>query len=376
MKLLLSRLGSRSPRDVQAAATLLTRRLGVYLIVGLAAVCGQPARADMFTVSGIEIAATAESAVDAKQVAIAEGQARAFARLARRLIAPEEAGLLATPDPETLQSVVAGYSLDNERTSASEYLAELTVRFNADAIEFLLSKSNIRLAVEQAPPALIVPVLWRDGTATIWGRSNPWRATWERLDLDNRLVPALLPLGDAADELADPQRLAVADPNALALLAGRYGVELALVAVVAYDPGQNRIEAALAGTGPYGAIDLREVGILEEGGEEQAMAEIASALLQRLDAEWRRIALADPSRLARQEVAIGVPFSSLQEWVAIRGRLETAPGIDSVDVRSLNAGEARIVITYTGGFRELAGALELQGLYLYDDGANWVIRTN
>jgi len=336
----------------------------------------RPALADMFTVSGIEIAAKAGSAVEAKAIAIAEGQAKAFAVLITRLATPEDAALFASPDAESVQSVVAGYSLDDERTTASEYFADLTVRFNAGAVEFLLSRGNVRLAVEQAPPALIVPVLWSAGEAVIWGDGNDWRAVWQRLDLENRLVPALLPLGDAADELIDPQALATADPAALELLAGRYGVDLALVAVVAYDLAQNRIEAALAGSGPRGPLDLREAGSIEAGGEQQAMTDMANRLLARLDREWREAIAADPTRLARQSVAIGIPFDNLQEWVGIRGRIETAPGVDSVDVRTLSAGEAQIVVTYTGGFREFASALELQGLYLFDDGANWVIRTN
>jgi len=339
-------------------------------------VSGSPAAADMFTVSGIEIAASGETAVEAKTVAIAEGQAKAFAQLVRRLTSPEDAVVISTADPAILQSVVAGYSLDNERTSATDYLADLTVRFNGDAIEFLLSRSNVRISVEQAPPALIIPILWAGGSAVIWGSENSWRAIWERLDLDNRLVPALLPLGDATDELIDSQALVSADPAALELLAGRYGVNLALVALVAFDLEQNRIEAALVGSGPRGPLDLREVGKIEAGQEEEGMVAMAGRLLVRLDQEWRTAVAQDPTREARQSLSIGVPFANLQEWVGIRSRMETAPGVDNVDVRSLNAGQAQVTVTYTGGFRELASALQLQGLFLYDDGANWIIRTN
>ena len=339
-------------------------------------VSGAPAAANMFTVSGIEIAASGESAVEAKAIAIAEGQAKAFAQLVRRLTSPEDAAFVPAANPATLQSLVAGYSLDNERTTATDYLADLTVRFNGDAIEFLLSRSDVRIAVEQAPPALIIPILWTEGSTVIWGGENSWRTVWERIDLDNRLVPALLPLGDAADELIDAQALVTADPAALELLAGRYGVDLALVALVAFDFEQNRIEAALAGSGPRGPVDIREIGEIKVGQEAEAMAVVADRLLVRLDQEWRAAVAADPTRQARQSVAIGVPFGNLQEWVGIRGRIETAPGVDNVDVRALSAGQAQIIVTYSGGFRELASAFQIQGLFLYDDGTNWIIRTN
>ena len=330
----------------------------------------------MFTVSGIEIGARAANAVDAKAVAIAEGQAKAFSELIGRVVSPADAAAVPSPDAETLQSVIAGYSLDNERTSAEEYLADLTVRFNPDAVEFVLSRSNIRLAVEQAPTALIVPVLWQDGSAVAWDPSSPWRAVWERLDLDNRLVPALLPLGDAADALADEQGLATADPGPLQLLAGRYGVETALVAVVAYDLAQGRIEGALAGFGPRGQIDLRQSGEIAEGEQAEAMQSIAAALLDSLDAYWRDAQTNDPARAAGQSVALGVPFRSLQEWVAVRSRLEAAAGVEQVEVRSLSAGEAQIVVTFTGDVQSFADGLALQGLYLRDDGTRWIVQAN
>ena len=142
-----------------------------------------PARADMFTITDIPISATSESAVSAKSLAIAEGQAAAFQKLLQRVVAPYDVQQIPQPDASALQSVVAGFSLNNERTSATQYSADLTVRFNGDAVEYLLSQYGVRLSVEQASPVLVVPVYWTGEKAIVWDDVNPWRQIWERLDL-------------------------------------------------------------------------------------------------------------------------------------------------------------------------------------------------
>lgn len=336
----------------------------------------KPVLADMLTVSGIEIAAKADSAVDAKVIAIAEGQAKAFSQILQRLTSPEDNERLPMPDAQSIQSVVAGFSLDNERTSANEYLAELTVRFNADSVEFLLSHSNIRMVAEQSEPVLIIPVLWQNGSAVIWGEDNKWRSVWQKIDLDNRLVPALIPLGDGVDEQVDQQELGQANPEALSVLAVKYGVKHAVIAIVAYDLEQKLIEAAFVGNSQRGAIDLRAIGVIEEGREIEAMKQIADQLLNRLDQKWREVVASGSVRQSKQTADILVPFSNLKQWVGIRRRLENAPGIQSLDVRSLNAEQAQIMVSFIGDLRELAKSLKFQGLFLYDDGVRLFLRTN
>lgn len=332
------------------------------------------ARADMFTVTDVPIQATAESAAAAKAVAIADGQLRAFAKLIERVTSPQDAGLITAPTAETLQSVVAGFSLDNERTSATEYLADLTVRFNGEAVEYLLSQSGVKLAVEQAAPVLVVPVYWTGDSAVVWEGNNPWRAVWERLNLDNRLVPALLPLGDASDALIESNSLIRTEPAAMDLLRGRYGVEFAFVSIVAIDQASGRVEAALTGAGPLGPMDLRAQTEAQPGQEAQAFETVARELLDKLDLEWRNAVATDPFQVQSQSVAIGVPFGTLQEWVGIRSRLELSPGVEKVDVRALNANSAIVDVSYVGELQQLAAALESQGLHIYDSGNGLMLR--
>jgi hypothetical protein len=368
-----------SPRADQVARRGLPKAAraplaGAAILLALACLFAAPARADMFTVSDIAVEATAETATEAKQLAIADGQSRAFAELLGRVVRPDDRPFVPATDQQTLETVVAGYSIDNERTAPTQYLADLTVRFNAEAVELLLAQAGIKLAVEQAAPVLIVPVYWTGAEAVIWGDDNPWRRVWDQIDLDNRLVPGLLPLNDATDASVDSQALISADPDTLSVLARRYGVEFAFSSLVAMDAASGRIEGSITGQGPGGPIDLREFGEAEAGAEGPALLALAQALLDRLDAEWRRAAANRPAEEESQTIALGVPFGNLQEWVGIRQRLEAAPGVDAVDVRALNPNGAQIVVTFKGGLQDFAVGLETWGLRIHDNGLGWELR--
>ncbi|MFV2093204.1 MAG: hypothetical protein ACC634_08985, partial [Hyphomicrobiales bacterium] len=90
-------------------------RIGFWLlpIVLAAVLLAVPihASANIFTISGIEISATAKTSNEAKQLAIAEGQNKALASLFAKLVRVEDAENLPPIDDALLQQVVAGFSL-------------------------------------------------------------------------------------------------------------------------------------------------------------------------------------------------------------------------------------------------------------------------
>lgn len=399
--------------------------MGIWLVVFaflalMAPWPGGAARAQIFTVSGITVSARAASADEAKRLAIAEGQIKAYEALIAKLVRPEEAALLPVPDELALQGLVSGFSLDNERNSPTQYLAELTVRFNPDAVELLLAQAGISLNVTQSTPVLIVPVVTGSGPPApaapapapeaqlpglpdsgvqlprspqpqpepqapappapgrdvqIWGAQNTWLPVWKSLTLGDRLVPVILPLGDATDRQIGAAALLGADVDALQQLAARYGVDGAMVAVLSIDRENRLVQAKLNGLGPGEAeISIDRQVELSPGDEQKAVRAVTLALLDGLDAQWQLIGQGATSANASQKVALQVPFGNLRDWVVIRGRLEATPGVRAIDVGSLAAGGASIELKYTGEFRDLLTALDAQGLAIYDTGSRWELR--
>jgi len=408
--------------------------VGIWLVVCafLALVApwsGGSAQAQIFTISGIAVSAQAASADEAKKLAIADGQIKAYEALIAKLVRPEDAVLLPVPDEIGLQGLVSGFSLDKERNSPTQYLAEITVRFNPDAVELLLARAGITINVTQSTPVLIVPVVAGAGPvdnglqvpeapapgalspgslnggvqlpsapdqgvqlskgtgpeqpgsvpgaagAQVWGPQNTWLPVWRSLALGDRLVPVILPLGDATDRQIDQAALLGADVDALSQLAARYGVEGAMVAILSINRTGGLVTAKLNGLGPDGSemsVD-RQVEI-SAGDEQKAVREVTLALLDGLDTQWQLISQGTSPEGSTQKVALQVPFGNLRDWVVIRRRLEATPGVRRIDVGALAAGGASIELNYSGEFRDLLTALDAQGLAIYDTGSRWELR--
>ncbi|MHA1523582.1 MAG: DUF2066 domain-containing protein [Alphaproteobacteria bacterium] len=378
------------------------RRGGAVCLLALALILpwtGGAAFAGIFTITGVAVSAQAASAILAKTQAIAQGQLKAYDQLIAKLTQPEDAQLLPPPDEFGLQALISGFSLDNERTGPTQYLADLTVRFNPDAVELLLARAGIKLNVAQSSPVLIIPIIMggrldpngqngqsdqneqngqsgqNDQAPKIWSADNFWRPMWQGLGLDDRLVPVLLPLGDATDKQIDAAALIGADLDALTLMAERYGVDGALVATLRFDRDQALVIATLRGLGPGGAeISIDRQSDMVPGEDQKAARTAALALLDGLDAQWQIISQnVDPANQI-QKVALQVPFEKLRDWVAIRSQLEVTQGVRGIDVGALAAGGASIELKYSGDFQQLLAALDGQGLAIYDTGSHWELR--
>ena len=94
---------------------------GLLALLGLLA-CGGTAVAqsdsDIFTVRDVAVDETAATAAEARQIALAAGQRRAFRRLIDRLVPLDQQELVPSPDANVLQYYVRDFSVANERTSA------------------------------------------------------------------------------------------------------------------------------------------------------------------------------------------------------------------------------------------------------------------
>lgn len=360
--------GART-RDGVAAAL---RRLAAAMAVALAVVAGAPvAHADIFSITGVEIEATASTAAEAKQIAIASGQAKALAQLFRKLTRPEDASRLPPVDAETLQQVVIGFSLGNERTGPTQYLADLTVRFHPDAVELLLAQHDIEIAVTQSPPTLLVPAYRSPDGVALFDTPNPLAQTLRGMGLDGRLVPALLPIGDATDAALDRNAVLAADAEALASLMARYGVEFAVVAIASYEPDRAVLTGRLTGLAPSGPLDFSRRVDVVPGEEGEALRKLTGDLLDGLDEAWRVASSTGELGPSSEEFAFVVPFRDLQEWVAVRGRLETMPGVERLEIETLAAGSASVVVRYDGDLSGFLNGLDGLGFAMYDTGQRW-----
>ncbi|HCX66793.1 MAG TPA: DUF2066 domain-containing protein, partial [Rhodobiaceae bacterium] len=197
------------------------------VIVFAAAIAGSAAAADVFTVRGVHVDKTAESATAARSAAQAEGQRLALTAMMKKLTLPDDWGSLPDVDDATAQNAVRGFQVASEKTSSTRYIADMIVSFQPEAVRRLLRGAGIPFAETQARPAVLLPVLRRGGKLMLWEENNPWRDAWASLRPADELAPLILPIGEIMEMNNVPAETAISNTEearaALAGLAANYG---------------------------------------------------------------------------------------------------------------------------------------------------------
>ena len=92
-----------------------------------------PARATenpLYTITGVEVDMTAETAAEAKKLAITDANVKAFSMLAQRVGADEAAlAEVAKIPAKQIDAMLNSLSIEEERTGPGRYIGKLTVRF-------------------------------------------------------------------------------------------------------------------------------------------------------------------------------------------------------------------------------------------------------
>jgi len=330
----------------------------VLLVCAAAPAVAQERDADLFIARGVAVEATAQSAAQARDAAILEGQRRALEIVLRRLTPPEAHDRLPSVDGASLATLVDGFLIEREKASATRYIADLTVEFRPRAVRDLLRGVGAPVLDRRPSRLLVLPVFQQDGRTVMFDDPNPWREAWEKVAGAGGLTPLVLPLGDLDDVAAvSPEQALAGDGAALAALARRHGAQRwAVVSARAEAGGLNVTLKRPEGT---------EVETLR-GEPAAVMAEAAARLSGRIDAEWRKTIgqLAAPSAGVEAQLSVRATFADLADWIALRDGLGRNPAVRRLEVGSLTPREAQLVLHHRGAPELLAQALALDGLEL------------
>lgn len=334
----------------------------LLLATGFAASAGA---ADIFTVRGIHVDKTAESATAARAAAQAEGQRLALTAMMRKLTLPEDWPSLPEVDEATAQSAVRGFQVASERTSSTRYIAEMIVSFQPEAVRRLLRGKNIAFAETQARPALLLPVLHRDGQLILWEDDNPWRGAWASLAPGDEMTPLILPIGEIMEINAVPAATALAGGeealSALTNLAANYGANEVVVAEAT--PGEGGLRVTLTRRGGIGASEPIS-GTYDRQGREMGdvMKAAAADMLNSLSTQWKRQIIVRDGRVST--MVVQADFANLSEWENIRKGLTSTPLVQGMEVAGISSRGAEIRISHKGTSEMLALSLAQQNVDL------------
>jgi hypothetical protein len=318
--------------------------------------------ADIFTVRGIHVDKTAESATAARAAALAEAQRLALTAMMKKLTLPEDWASLPDVDDATAQNAVRGFQVANEKTSSTRYIAEMIVSFQPEAVRRLLRGANVAFGETQARAALLLPVLHRDGGPVLWEENNPWRAAWAALEPGDELTPLILPIGEIMEINAVPATTAIANDEtsltALTDLAANYGTSGVVVAEAS--PAGSGLRVTLTRRGGFTESD--PITKTYEGQDAAAMKLAAADMLNELSTQWKRQIIVRDNRVST--IVVQADFATLSDWESIRKGLTSTPLVQGVEVVGISSRGAEIRISHKGSADMLALSLAQQNVAL------------
>lgn len=329
---------------------------------------------EIFSVTGIEVDATAASAQLAQERAIAEGQVRGLRLLLETMTRQIDHEKLPVVTQAMVDGLLLSFEVANERRSAERYLADLTANFAPQGVRKLLTQRDIPFAESKGGPVLMLPVIKEQSLARLWDEPNPWRDAWFQREQAFGLVDITLPLGELSDVATLDVSQAVGGDEARILgLTRRYEANAAFVAVA--EPVRD------AATGAWAVdLDVRRYGALSgpwiaerivfpsASSVELALAAAADIVADRLETSWKEENILDFTKPAT--LAAEVRAEKLEAWIQIKNKLEELPRIREINIKSLARQTVRLDIAYLGDLPQLASTLSAKGLRLIEeDGA-------
>lgn len=327
------------------------------LTAGLAFAAPAP---DLFTIGGVKVEASAESAISARDTAMAQGRAAAWTRLFRRLTATANWRRQPNLDEAGLERLILGVEVANERRSTTRYLADVTFHFNANAVRALLRQSNVAYTETRSPPVLAVPLIAGKGA---YDPATPWAAAWYDPVLQQGVVPFVLPAAsEAGKDILSRADLAQVGWEQLSGLARRYNAAAVILATASED-GKRVQMVELSPTGRTAAsFAYAQSSFLAD----------AQAVADKAEDAWKSRNSVDFGTQAH--LVADVQFDSLDDWAKIRSGLAAVRAVADIDIVGLALHEAEIDLTYSGRPEQLRDALAQQKLELRDTDGQYTLQ--
>lgn len=334
-------------------------------------------RESLFTVSGIEVDERAVTAAQARVNAIASAEVEAFQLLLARLIAAEDLERFTLPEGIQAADYVRGIGVENERNSRVRYIATLTITFDEAKIETLLGAQSIAYVGIAPKPALVFPLLWRNGGYLLWEADNSFRQAWDETALANRIMVYILPEGGLAERasLTPDQLIGGRQRERLQEVATNYGADQVMVVAARFIRGSEGftekliLEVSYPLTGAGGEVLEFTPEFFED--ETGLIQRALNQLLNSRDAAWKAQSLTQFG--VSSQMALWVPVESADDWALALARLRDTPIIQSVRVIRMALPESTLVIEFAGTIEQLNLALALKGLILQETAKGWAV---
>ena len=336
------------------------------------------AGAEVFKVRDVRVDITSETAAKARNLALREGQARAFSVLLKRLTLSKDLHRIPNLENKEITEYVRDLEINDEKNSSVRYLANLEIRFKVDLVRSLLVDFDIPFSETMSEPLLILPIYQKSKLGTLWDGPNLWREAWENYDGGKGLVPLLHPAGDLRDiGIIDVDNALRGNKQSLGEISTVYKTTSVAVVHAVFNEGlsrnQNSLQVFLSihrAQDRFLSAPLNFVQSSSES-EREFLNRVVLRIIESINDDWKEANIFD---LSQQNIlAITIPVTGLNDWLKIQRKLATVFLITGLDMVLLSLDEIRVNIHYVGKMRQLNTALRQIDLNLKKEDSELVL---
>ncbi len=319
----------------------------------------------VFTVSGVKIDVTADSAAKARNQAFDLAQIKAFDKLVTRLIGDIDDVSYEKPQLSEISTMVKDFEVTKEKISAVRYVGEYSFRFNSKLVKKYFSKIGVEYTDVKSKPILVLPFYQVNNQNILWSGDNPWFDAWRRSDSDKGLVPMLTPIGDISDmaDIKDGEALTYRQEK-LERIISRYGVKEAVILIAAFVDGgvdnskANNLTIYVYRTGGKNSEYTNSIKVKREKSEkiDDMMDRAVVETIKFLQKGWKDKTIVNANQ--GNKLQVRVPFRSIKEWVETKEVLKSVQAIGKIEIVSIKPRVARLNLIFNGSEQRLRLALE------------------
>ena len=315
----------------------------------------------LYTVSGVHVDATGTSSTEALNAAIAQGRAKAFQTLYRRLTRQVDWPKQPALEEAELVRIARGYNIANERRSTTRYVADVTYMFNPGAVARTLRAAQIAFSQTQAKRILVIPM--SPGVS-----HGAWAQALTAPAFRETTVPFTLLAAEDDAALASLNFDAATWNDVSAVAAKNRVSEVGLVQAVSAN-GKMTVNVRRLGLGEQPVKASADVPLLQNVTATYPAA--AQAAVHAIEDMWKTRSAIDFSQRGR--VTADVRIDSLEQWGEIQSSLGSVSNVTGFTVTAMDMNYARINLNYLGGIDQTREALAGAGLSLTNRGGQWML---
>jgi hypothetical protein len=325
---------------------------------------GAQAADPTYTVSGIHVDATGQSASAAEAVAIDQGRPRAWATLYRRIAKQADWGKQPRLDADGLRRIARGYTVANERRSTTRFVADVTYIFSPEAVARVMTGISSTYRLTTSRRIVLIPM------SPTFDRASNWTSAFASPRFGGSVVPFAVPTGDAPDIVALSRLQFDATGWAdVQQVAARIHASEAVLALAI--PLGNRMQIWLKRIGAAETPMKTSVDVPMQKNEAQTYPLAADAAVHALEVMYQQKPAVDFG--AKGSLTADVHIDSLSQWTTLQNAMTSISNVTGVQVQAMDIGLVRITLLYQGSTDQLRESLAPVGVALTKADDGWSI---